>query len=57
VPTGVSRVDPALWNEIVASLRQSLRAIAARTGGVALLDDADVRDPLSRIRAAVLTVR
>jgi hypothetical protein len=53
----VSRVDPEVWKEIVASRRQSLRAIAGRTGSVALLDDADFADAMSRIRTAVPALR
>jgi hypothetical protein len=53
----VSRVDPEVWKQVVASRRESLRAIAEPTGGVALLDDADFADALSRIRSAVLTLR
>jgi hypothetical protein len=53
VPMHDSRVDPEVWKQIVASRRQSLRAIAEPTGGVALLDAADFADAMSRIRAAV----
>jgi hypothetical protein len=52
-----SRVDPEVWKEIVASRRQSLRALAEPTGGFALLDDVDFADALPRIRATVPALR
>ena len=57
VPMHDSRVDPEVWMEIVASRRESLRAIAEPTGGFALLDDVDFADALARFRAAVPALR
>ena len=42
---------------IVAARRQSLRALTEETGGFALLDDVDVAEAMSRIRAAVLAIK
>jgi len=47
------RVDADLWKQMVASRRQSLRAIAEPTGGSAFLDDVYAAQTMSRIRAAV----
>ncbi len=52
-----SRIDPKVWKPIVASRRESLRAIAEGTGGFALLDGVDFADAMSRIRAAVPAAR
>jgi hypothetical protein len=57
VPMHENRVDPEVWKEIIASRRQSLRALAEPTGGFALLDDVDFADAMSRIRAAVPALR
>jgi len=50
-------VDTEFWKQVVSSRRQSLRALAEPTGGNALLDEIDVADAMSRIRAAVLMPR
>jgi hypothetical protein len=47
------RVDAAFWKQVVVTRRQSLRSIAAPTGGFALLHEMDFADAMSRIRAAV----
>lgn len=51
------RVDAEVWKQVIASRRQSLRAIAEPTGGIAFLDDVDGAGVLSRTRAAVLAAR
>ena len=56
-PMNDPRVDPNFWKQVVASRRQTLRAIAEATGGSAFLDDVDVAGAASRLRAAVLNVQ
>ena len=57
VPMDTSGVDAEFWKGVVASRRETLRAIAEPTGGSALLDDVDAAGTVSRVRAAVLTVK
>ena len=47
------RVDADLWKQMIASRRQSLRAIAEPTGGSAFLDDVYAAPTMSRIRESV----
>ena len=57
VPMNDNRIDAEVWKQVVASRRQSLRAVAEPGEGFALLDETDFAGAMSRIRAEVAALR